>query len=113
MAIVWADVVAIAPELATSPAATQAALLVYVNASIDDETWGGLASANFGRAHYAAHLATIARRRGLGPITSEAVGRLSRSYGMTGVAGALGMTAYGATYEMLARQLPTVLGFVP
>lgn len=113
MSITWDNVVAIAPELVSADIATQTVLLAFVNRTIDDDTWGTTADADFGRAYYAAHFATIARRRGTGPITSEAVGALSRSYGITGVPGALGMTSYGATFEMLARQLPTVMGLVP
>ncbi len=113
MSIAWYNVTALAPELATTIPATQTALLAYVNAKIDDDTWGDTLSADMGRAYYAAHLATLAKRRGSGPITQEAVGQLSRSYGPTGVPGALGMTSYGAMYELLARQTVAVLGIVP
>lgn len=112
--ILWGNVVAIAPELANVPAAESSLLLGYVNVHVDDCVWGDTETADFGRVWLAAHLATIARRRGAGPLTSESVGALARSYGLiTGVPGAFGMTSYGAMYYQLTRQLPSVLGIVP
>lgn len=112
--IVWGNVVNIAPELANEPAGTASALLWWVNNNLDDCTWGGTAEADFGRAWLAAHLATVARRRGIGALTSESVGALARSYGVIqGIPGAFAMTSYGAMYYQLTRELPTVLGLVP
>lgn len=112
--IVWANVVAVAPQLATFPSGGQQSILTEVNAQIDDCVWGGTPAADTGRAWLAAHLATIIMRRGNGPLTAESVGQLSRSYGaIPGIDGSLALTGYGAEFLRLCRRLPTVLGFVP
>jgi len=109
--IIWANVVAIAPELATTSSATQTAILGAVGRQVGPKRWG--ARQPDGQAYLAAHLATLARLRGSGMVTQEAVDRLSRSYFLPNwLKSSLGLTAYGMEYKRLIRLLPTVLGAV-
>lgn len=115
MSIAWQDVINIAPGDATAfgaiPTASQAALLAVAASQIDPCTWGDLA--DFGNAYLVAHLAKLGLLRGAGPLTSEKVGDLARSYGtIQGVMGSLGITSYGAEYLRLLRLLPDSIGFV-
>lgn len=112
MAIVWSDVVAIAPELAATGTAQQDAILAMVGRQVADPcAWGDYLddAAKFLAAHYG----TLARSKGKGPVTAEAVGQVSRSYGdMTKLAGSLGLTSYGVEYERIARLTTLGLGEV-
>ncbi len=110
----WAMVTAIAPELATPTVsiAGQAAFISFANAQVSDCGWG--ADANMGRTYLAAHLATLSLRRGNGQVTAEAVGALSRQYGLAkSLNPSLSLTAYGMEYERLSRLQVSVLGYVP
>ena len=107
----WADVVEIAPELADTADAAQTAILAMARRLCNAAAFGELYAD--GVRYLAAHLATIGRNKGRGPVTAEAVGQLSRSYGtLVALAGTWGATAYGAHYYQLTRMLPTVLGAV-
>lgn len=112
MAITWTDVTAIAPELSTAALATQTAVLASVELQVNDDAWDDLAST--GKAYLAAHLATLAARGAsgaAGPVTSESVGQLSRSYAAPATpSSSLGLTSYGQEYLRLTRILPSVLG---
>lgn len=108
MSIVWSDVEAIAPELSVSPLATQDAILEQVNdEEIHDDTWRSAARADRARRYLAAHLATIASngRGSVGPIQSESVGSVSRSYAVSMAMGSsnLDSTGYGKEYQRLRR----------
>jgi hypothetical protein len=84
--ISWADVQVIAPELTDTavPTGTQAVLLAMVERQIDDVAWDELA--DDGRKYLAAHLGTVyvttsgGGAASVGPVTSESVGPMSRSY---------------------------------
>jgi len=116
VAITWADVQAIAPELTNTavPTATQAVLLAMVDRQIDDTAWDDLA--DDGRRYLAAHMGALYANgsNAGGSVIAESVGPLSRSYAAPGVAmGSLGTTKYGMWYLQLIRLLPSSLGFVP
>lgn len=115
MAITWdngADayrVTAVAPELATSGAATQETILAYVNTeAIHDATWRDASKANRARQYLAAHMGTLARpgRGANGPVIGESAGPVSRQYGVTVAAEASDFeaTSYGKVYRRLVRQ---------
>lgn len=111
MSITWPDVVAIAPECASVEPASQTAILAMVDRQLDPDTWGSYF--DDGSKYLAAHYATLARSRGKGPVTAEAVGSVSRSYGdQTGLAGTLGTTSYGTEYFRLVRLTTAALGDV-
>lgn len=111
MPIAWPDVVAIAPECASAEPAAQTAILAMVDRQLDPDTWGSYL--DDGAKYLAAHYATLARSRGKGPVTAEAVGSVSRSYGdQTGLAGTLGTTSYGTEYFRLVRLTTAALGDV-
>src|SRR5688500_9353808 len=107
MAIVWQDVVNIAPELSTLPLASQTAILADVALQMNADAWGS--KLDLGSKWLAAHLATVGpRRSGVGgPVVSESVGSVSRAYAASVAAGAsqLGSTSYGLEYERLLLTL--------
>jgi hypothetical protein len=115
VAIAWADVLAIAPELTTAnvPVATQTVLLAVAERQIDDEAWGDFA--DDGRRYLTAHLGALYMGGSAGgAVQSESVGPMSRSYMMpVGIRGALSTTKYGVFYLHLISLLPCSLGFVP
>lgn len=123
-AITWSDVTSFAPELTTSvPADAQTLILSYVNTSaIDPASFDGEAgvTTRLARIYLAAHLGSGvgqgASGAAGGPVTSESMGGLSRSYSVASVATAMdatGSTAYGRMYEALVNnslaRLPLVL----
>ncbi len=117
MAITWADVQAIAPELTDTavPTATQAIFIEMVDRQIDEDIW--LDFANDGRRYLAAHLGTIYATTSSagGAILSETLGPMSRTYSDASSTDGNGLenTKYGVWYLQLIRLLPSALGFVP
>lgn len=108
MAITWATVTAIAPELATAAADTQASILAYVNdEAIHDATWRDAAKANRARQYLAAHMGTLSRAAtgARGPVQSETAGPVSRTYAVASAAGSedLDSTGYGKVYARLTH----------
>lgn len=110
MAITWQDVVNIAPALSTLEPAAQSQILGYVDLHIDDTIW--LSRADEGRAYLAAHLGTLNKMQGRGPITGEHLGPAGVSFASMLQFGALGLTSYGLQYDYLIHLLPTALGAV-
>lgn len=118
MAITWAaDVVPIAPSLSTASTTFQNLILAIVNREIDDEVWGTFA--DDGRRFLAAHFGTImtggAGGAAGGPITSESLGAMTRSYGMIQgeVPPALQKTWYGLEYYRILLIAVAVPALVP
>lgn len=107
MAITWTDVVNIAPELSTVATDTQTAILADVALQMPAEVWGTMLDT--GSKYLAAHLATVTSRRGgggAGPLTSETVGQVSRSYAAPLKATSIMSTPYGVEYDRLLMNLP-------
>ena len=113
MAILWADVNAIAPEMSTVALAHQAAILAYVNGyGINTDAFGGVADeiTFIARCYLAAHLAAMAQRTstgGSGPLISQSEGAVSVKYSPSdGVKGAkmLSETPYGRLFSMLVHR---------
>lgn len=80
--ITWADVTAVAPELATVPVGVQTALLAMVGVMLPNPNALGT-QYDAACTWLAAHLGTISQRKSgniAGPISSESVGGVSRSY---------------------------------
>ncbi len=103
-------VVGVAPELSTTAAATQIALLDLAVAHCDATEFGDDYDAAI--AYLAAHGATVARLQGAGPVTAEGVGPLSRSYGSLLGFGTLGLSSYGIMFKDLVSRTPGALGIV-
>lgn len=112
-AIVWDDVVGIAPELAGTviSLSQQTDILLYVNTHLNVVGFGGEESVNLrlARKYLAAHMATFTRPGGggsvRGQVTSETVGRISRTFSLTEgtQTGALALTTYGQQYDELVQ----------
>lgn len=115
MSITWADVVELAPDLSTTTVAAQNLILAHVALQVGPTQWGTYEA--MGQLYLAAHLGTLQARGGsaaVGPVTSETVGPVSRSYGSTATAaaGLLNSTPYGSEYARLRALLPTRFGMV-
>lgn len=118
-AIAWEDVQSIAPELAGDVVApiAQEAILAVANTLLDVPTWGGEDSPKLraGRIYYAAHLATLGRRKGrTGMVSSEGAGGLTRAYSnpLLGYKSSLILTSYGVMYMGLAKTTAARAGLV-
>lgn len=112
--ITWADVVAVAPELASVATATQNAILADVAAQLVAAQWGS--RYDVACTYLAAHLGTLSKSGGqgvAGPVTSETVGSVSRSYAAPAVSeSGMGSTSYGREYERLKKQNVGRIGLV-
>lgn len=112
--ITWADVTARAPELSAVALATQTAILADVVLLVNIKAWG--AKYDLACTYLAAHMGTISRNGGLGPvggIESENTGRVSRSYAAPPASDPYwDRSSYGATYKALLKTLPGRVGFV-
>ena len=114
-AIVWKDVTALAPGLCDLDHAGQTAILAYVNQAFNVDVLGGESSPTLRlcRIYLAAHHALLTGSAvsasggaSAGPVTAEAAGGLSRSYGSTAAAladSALSGTVYGQLLVQLLR----------
>lgn len=113
-AIAWEDVTAHASDLTTLDESAQDDVLAYVNDNVDPAKFGGETASRLklARIFLAAHLGTVILRKGTptaGPVTSETVGEVSRTYGL--FAGAtpgsgvdLSTTGWGREYLALIRR---------
>lgn len=118
MAIVWADVTAIAPELTEDAVAlaTRTKILAAVDRQVNASTWGD--NADDGKMYLAAHLATISGQGGTGPsggVAGESYGDVSIQYNAgTPPANAsdYAATTYGREYYRLLRLNVARIGFV-
>lgn len=110
MALTWAEVILVAPELAGLSVNTQNAILANVARQVNATAWGD--KANDGMVYLAAHLGTLTKRKGAGPVTMEKLGAMERGYGMIPGHDALALTAYGVEYERMIKLLPVALGAV-
>jgi hypothetical protein len=110
MAIAWADVVLIAPELSAVVAGAQTAILADVVLQLDEDTCG--TRYDLISKYLAAHLGTITLRGAsgaAGPVTSEKVGPLARSYAAPySDSTDLESTPYGQEYLRLINTLAGV-----
>jgi hypothetical protein len=107
--ITWDDVAAFAPELTDADEIVRSGILAYVNATFNPDDWGGTAAPalRLARIYLAAHLGTLTKRGQsgkAGPISSESVGGISRSYATFSYPSILTTTPYGqALLELINR----------
>lgn len=105
------SVVAIAPELSSTVFISQVAYLRLAETLVADvSVWGDLL--DFGRLYLAAHLGELGRLRGVGPLTSQAVGPISQSNAALLGDNVLLLTTGGRMYDELVHTLPTTMGLV-
>lgn len=107
-AIIWTDVVALAPELSGVAAGAQTDILAYVNTAHSVVNWGGETSPRLrlARIYLAAHFASSGTLGNAGgSVTSKSEGEVSVSFGGYGgtSADALAATAYGRLYGQILR----------
>lgn len=121
MAVTWADVVAIEPAAALVTSTTaQQIFLTTAAEMVDPDLWG--ATYDRGVLYFTAHLGLLSSWGAVasgggsaGPVTSETLGPMSRSYAnlftSSADTGVLGSTKWGQIYLLL---LGTQVGmFVP
>ena len=107
--ITWNDVLSVASGLDSLSSRAQETILDIVSRQVNATAWGD--RANDGMIMLAAHLGTVAKRQGVGgPVTSEKLGEMARSYGFMGGRSALSTTAYGMEFERMVRLLPRAVG---
>ena len=111
MAIDWTAVVALAPALSAVSSTGQTEILATVALQVGPGQWGTLQTA--GQLALARHLGAIALRpsSGAGPVTSETVGPVSRTFANLASADVdLQSTPWGAEYARLRRLLACRFG---
>ena len=104
--ISWSDVTAIAPEMSTVSSGAQTMILAYVNNVLNVSEFGGESAPTLklARVYLAAHRgAASLGGGGAGPITSESMGGLSRSYGAGVTTDRLDSSPYGREYLSLVN----------
>jgi hypothetical protein len=112
VAVTWDDIVIVAPALATVSVPGQNFYLTESLRQIDPDVWGEFATV--GQIYLAAHMATLGQGAGAGPITSETLGAMSRSYAVPlWLRSSLALTRYGAEYDRLLRIAVAVPALVP
>lgn len=104
--IAWSDVVNLASELSTFPAPAQATIISQAYLRMDASAWGPLLDT--GAAWLAAHLATIANRKGKpGAPTGYRVGSVSSSWALVPVQQSrLDTTSYGQEFRRMIDENP-------
>ena len=126
--LVWTDVIAVAPELATGVAvAFQTMILGLVEEKVSPASFGGADSQQFllARALYAAHFGKQHKQGAsggpgggsAGPVISQSEGGVSQSFANISASGgfgggALATTIYGRMFMDLVRVSPGRAGFV-
>lgn len=95
----------IAPELASESDARIELFIDLAKLSVNESVWGD--KYELGVAVMTAHLMTMANSggAGVGPVTSEKVGDLSRSYAAGDANDTLMSTAYGKWFVQLRKEL--------
>ena len=103
----WSDVNIVAPELATVNTDLQELILSYVNTQMNVAAIGDNAKLKLIKIYLAAHMATISGQSGVGvagPVVSEEVGGLKRTYALLqSSTGTPSGSVYGDMYRMLIR----------
>jgi hypothetical protein len=110
-AIAWSDVVAQAPELATTATLAQTGILAVANVRLNLSIFDGESGPTtyLARVLYAAHLASLIRLGVSGPLIGESAGGLSRTYAAPFLQRSkLALTGYGNA--LLAIMPPAAFG---
>lgn len=111
MAIVWTDVTAAAPALSAVSSTAQTQILAAVALQVGPNQWGALQTD--GQLALARHLGAVALQpvSGAGPVISETVGPVSRSFAnLAQTSAGLESTPWGREYARLRALLPTRFG---
>lgn len=108
MALTWADVVLVAPDLASLGSSAQTAILADVADQMNVAAWGSQERADRAGAYLAAHIAVAGGYTGLGAsaatgaVASQTAGPYSITYasssGSDGASSSLGSTRWGQEY---------------
>lgn len=123
MAVAWADVILIAPDLSTVPSGAQTAILADVATILSvADYWPTTAMHDLAKKYLAAHLGALYQRAsgggsagGSGAIASEAVGDVSVSYATPSHDlndAAYATTFWGVQFLALSRRSAARVGMV-
>ena len=119
MSVSWDDVAALSPSLAAVSAEAQALIIAMVDRQVGEAQWGDLFPD--GQILLAAHLGALTLNtaggssQAVGPVVSQTVGPVSRSFAVlttSGAAGSFDSTTWGQEYARLRRMLPVRVGTV-
>lgn len=108
--IAWTDVVAFAATLTSVNEEAQVDILAYVHDRVSVDEFGGEESPTLrlARIFFAAHLGSMPQQGStgaVGPVVSESVGGLSRSYAqLNNASDSLSSTTYGQQFVELCRR---------
>lgn len=112
--ITWADVILVAPALSTLSTAQQNLFLSMAETTLNATEFGD--KYDFACIYFCAHYATVTKNGGNGPggpISAEAVGRVSRSYAVPSAGDEFwSSTAFGRAYQSIVNSLLSRGGFV-
>lgn len=105
IAITWAEVIALAPELAAVSIDGQNQVIAQVLLEINPSAWGSDTRAKAAALWLARHMATINGKGGVaGPVTEVHAGAVGKSFGMLAQwKSLLATTRYGQEYLRLIR----------
>lgn len=117
MALVWSDIVAVAPELASLDATMGAIILSSIQAELGPDNLG---ADRYERAvkYLTAHVACCLKSGAFGvqgAVTSESVGGISRAYAANSPMGThpwYDKTPYGKLYQFIIHNNPARVGLV-
>lgn len=98
----WADVIALAPELASVAAAGQTQVINQVLLEVNPSAWGSDARALTAALWLARHMGSVNGKGGTGVLASVSVGQVSKSFANPMSKLALQSTRYGTEYLRLA-----------
>lgn len=111
MSVSASSIKALFPEFGAETDGRIELFITFAENSISAAVWGTLTDQAV--SYLAAHMLARANAGGAagGPVVSEKVGDLARSYGQVGgktsdYLGELGLTSYGIEYARLRRQIP-------
>ncbi len=103
--ISWSDVIAIAPELVDFDVTGQNLILAWVNEAFDRKMFT-TNQLKLARIYLAAHLATVSSQGGdmtAGPVISESVGGISRTYANMMMSGSFSGSTYADALSLLLK----------
>jgi hypothetical protein len=108
MTVNLAFITDLASEFATADSGRVDRLVALTATQFPLAFWGTQPEADLGQGYLICHMLKVDKLRGAGPLTSEAVGNVSRAFGTSAAraaeADSLDATSYGREYKRLKRQ---------
>ncbi len=90
------------PQFASVAVSREATLNSMADLWVNADKFGD--ACEYGKVLMMAHLLALGDQGGAGPVTSETVGKLARSFGSVAATGWLELTSFGVEFKRLVRQ---------